>query len=131
LRHAAAEGDVPEPSDVTPVRAQRIANVLSIAQLDEASRSTQCQTSADGVLLQPNEGDRFTFDFAKEPARGANFFMQSTAVAVLLGPGGQPIDSLFFKRDFGRTLEVTRDGLSLRLRSADARQPLVLCTAST
>jgi hypothetical protein len=58
----------------------------------------------------------------------ANYFVQNSVVATLVDPSNRAVDTNAFKTDFGRTLEVEADDMTLRLSAADPSQPLVVCT---
>ena len=127
LRRAAADGEVPKPGPVTPELARRIRFQLSIAQLDGQYRMAACRTFRRGTVLRPAQGERLGIRFAARPPDGANFFVQDAVVVSLLSPKGLPLQGAVFKTDFGSVLEIESSGMSLRVASANTRQPLILC----
>ncbi len=130
LRAAAAAGDVPSVGPVSPIVERHIQYLLSIAQLDRPSGNADCRTYPEGVVLQPEKGDRFGVRFGAEPGPDANFFVQNAVVVSALDEQDRVVGTNIYKTEFGETLEIEADGLTLRFTAADPEQPLLLCGAS-
>ncbi len=127
LRDAAAAGEVPRPPSASPEIERQLPLLLGLTQLPGRGARTNCGTFSDGVTLVPAKGERLTFDFAKKPPVGANFFVQNLLVVNQLSPAGRSVSSVGYKSDFGNVIEVEIDGLRLHLRAAVQGQDLVLC----
>jgi hypothetical protein len=128
LRGAVADGDVPSSGSASPVLERHVQFLLSIAQLDDHPPDADCGTYPKGVVLRPQKGDRFGVGFGSPPTANASYFVQDSVVASSIDESGRAVDTNRFKTDFGRTLEIEADGMTLRLSAADPHQELVVCT---
>jgi hypothetical protein len=127
LRTVAAAGDIPRPRSEPAALERRVHAILGVSQLEGAGAENACRRVPGAAKLRPRAGQRYAFRFANPPAVGASWFVQNTLIVTPMQEHDRPGTPLAFKRDFGHTVEIEFDDLTLQVRAADPHQTLILC----